>query len=145
MKLDNFVVIAAVCAVLIVAPASPASAQQVFAYPKAGQTQQQQMQDRGECHQWAVGQTGYNPSAPQPPAGGYAPPPPPPAPAAWHMAENGQAMGPFAANQMAEAARNGRLRPDTLVWTQGMTGWVAASQVPQLAGLFMPQPPPSPA
>ncbi len=75
MKLDNFFVTAPVCAVLIVAPASPASAQQVFAYPKAGQTQQQQMQDRGECNQWAVGQTGYNPSAPQPPAGGYAPPP----------------------------------------------------------------------
>ncbi len=78
MKLDNFVVTAAVCAVLIVAPASPASAQQVFAYPKAGQSQQQQMQDRGECNQWAVGQTGYNPSAPQPPAEGYAPLPPPP-------------------------------------------------------------------
>ncbi len=78
MKSDNFVTTVAVCAVLIVAPALPASAQQVFAYPKAGQTQEQQMQDRGDCHQWAVGQTGYNPNTPQPPTGGYAPPPPPP-------------------------------------------------------------------
>jgi membrane protease subunit (stomatin/prohibitin family) len=91
------------------------------------------------ANQMAGPSAGGGPAAPTP-----APqaPPPPPAPAAWHMAENGQAMGPFMANQLAEAARNGRLRPDTLVWTQGMAGWVLASQVPQLAGLFMPQPPP---
>jgi len=47
-----------------------AFAQQVFAYPKAGQSQQQQAQDRLECHNWAVGQTGYNPQAPQAPSGG---------------------------------------------------------------------------
>ncbi len=56
-----------------------ASAQTVFAYPKAGQTQQQQMQDQTECSQWAMQQTGYNPSAPpQPAGGGYIASPPPP-------------------------------------------------------------------
>ena len=83
------------------------------------------------------GPMGGAPGAPAPQA-----PPPPPAPTTWHLAENGQATGPFAPEQMAEVARNGRLRPETLVWTQGMTGWMAASQVPQLSGLFMPQPPP---
>ena len=48
----------------------PASAQSVFAYPKAGQSQQQQMKDQTECRQWAMRQTGYNPSAPVSPSGG---------------------------------------------------------------------------
>lgn len=48
----------------------PASAQSVFAYPKAGQSQQQQMKDQTECRQWAMQQTGYNPSAPVAPSGG---------------------------------------------------------------------------
>jgi hypothetical protein len=61
-------------------------AQQVFAYPNAGQSQEQQGKDRYECHQWAVSQTGFDPTAAAPvaaappPGGGYAdvPPPPPP-------------------------------------------------------------------
>ena len=62
----------------------------------------------------------------------------------WHMAENGQAMGRFATNQMAEAARAGRLRPDTLVWTQGMAQWAAASEVAALQSAFAAVPPPLP-
>lgn len=63
--------------ILLWAIAVPAEAQTVFAYPTAGQSQQQQMRDQGECRQWAMQQTGYNPSAPPAPAGGgYAPPPP---------------------------------------------------------------------
>ena len=55
----------------------PAGAQSVFAYPKAGQSQDQQMRDQAECRQWAMQQTGYNPSAPPAPTGGgYVPPPP---------------------------------------------------------------------
>lgn len=62
------------------------SAQQgaAFAYPNAGQSDQQQSKDRYECHQWAVAQTGFDPStapplaaAPPPPAGAYAGQPPP--------------------------------------------------------------------
>ena len=74
-------------------------AQEVFAYPKAGQSQQQQAQDRFECHQWAVGQTGYNPQAPQPPTGGgYVPAAPPPqsssgAKGFWGSAAKGAALG----------------------------------------------------
>jgi hypothetical protein len=34
----------------------------VFMYPKNGQTDQQQSTDRFECHKWAQGQTGFDPS-----------------------------------------------------------------------------------
>ncbi|MBK6658466.1 MAG: glycine zipper family protein [Proteobacteria bacterium] len=44
-----------------------------FVYPKAGQSEQQQSKDRYECHQWAVQQTGFDPSTAPPIAS--APPP----------------------------------------------------------------------
>ena len=34
----------------------------LYAYPRDGQTEERQAQDRFECHEWAVGQTGYDPS-----------------------------------------------------------------------------------
>lgn len=55
-----------------------------FIYPKAGQSEQQQSKDRYECHEWAVSQTGFDPSTaapiatpPPPPPQGYAQQPPP--------------------------------------------------------------------
>jgi hypothetical protein len=61
--------------------AGSASAQQgAYAYPNAGQSEAQQAQDRFECHQWAVSQSGFDPSTapplpaqpvPPPPSGGY--------------------------------------------------------------------------
>ena len=71
-------------------------------------------------------------------------PPPPPAPAMWHVAANGQSQGPFAMGQLTEAIANGQLQRETLVWSQGMSGWVSAGQVPQLASLFDQVPPPLP-
>ena len=62
------------------------------------------------------------------------PPPPPPAPV-WHIAENGQTFGPYTPSQLAQAASEGRLRPETLVWTAGMETWLPAHQVPTLAPL----------
>jgi membrane protease subunit (stomatin/prohibitin family) len=76
-----------------------------------------------------------------PPAGAAAPVPPP---VQWHVAENGQAMGPFAPAQLQQLVAQGRLRPETLVWTAGMQGWLQAAQVPQLAPLFQAAPPPPP-
>ena len=43
---------------------------QLYIYPKNGQTQDQQAQDRYECHSWASGQTGFDPTQP---GGGVAP------------------------------------------------------------------------
>jgi membrane protease subunit (stomatin/prohibitin family) len=74
--------------------------------------------------------------APMPP---QAPPPP-----SWHIAENGAQVGPFSAPQMVELVSAGRVRPETLVWVAGMADWMPASQLPQLAGLFGPVPPPVP-
>lgn len=39
------------------------AAQEPFAYPPAGRTPEQQRQDQFECHQWAVEQSHFDPSA----------------------------------------------------------------------------------
>ena len=41
----------------------------IFAYPSAGQTQEQAQKDTIECHNWSVTQTGFDPTR------NYAPPP----------------------------------------------------------------------
>jgi membrane protease subunit (stomatin/prohibitin family) len=70
---------------------------------------------------------------------------PPPVPSvAWHIAEGGRAAGPFTAPQLAQAIAAGRVSPSTPVWTAGMAGWSAASEVEALAAYFAPQPPPVP-
>ena len=70
--------------------------------------------------------------------------PPPPPPAAWYVAVEGQSRGPFDTNQMAAGIASGEVTSSTLVWAQGMPGWVAAAQVPQLASRFVSPPPPPP-
>jgi hypothetical protein len=52
----------AVCSCLV---ATTALAQQ-FVYPAKGQSPEQQKKDEYECHQWAVQQTGIDPSKPAP-------------------------------------------------------------------------------
>jgi hypothetical protein len=48
-----------------VAPAGgQASGEQLFIYPRQGQSEKQQADDRYQCHSWAVGQTGYDPTKP---------------------------------------------------------------------------------
>jgi hypothetical protein len=56
--------------------AGGAQAQQVFVYPQRGQSPEQQQRDRSECHQWAVQQSGVDPTAPH--VAQASPPPPPP-------------------------------------------------------------------
>ena len=46
---------------------SPPVSDQLFIYPRQGQGEKKQADDRFECHRWAVGQTKYDPT--QPPAG----------------------------------------------------------------------------
>lgn len=84
---------------------------------------------------------GMQPGAGAAPAA--APPPPPPV-ASWHIADNGQTLGPFDLQAMAQAAGAGRVTPATLVWSAGMANWVAAAQVPALAAIFPPPAPPPP-
>lgn len=40
------------------------SADQLFVYPKQGQSEQQQADDRYACHRWGVEQSGYDPTQP---------------------------------------------------------------------------------
>ncbi len=77
-------------------------------------------------------------------AGAPEPPPPPPPALRWHIAENGQTLGPFTPEQLTQARDEGRLRLETLVWTAGMESWTAARDVPALAGLLRASPPPLP-
>jgi hypothetical protein len=42
----------------------PTTSEELFIYPKSGQSEQQQATDRYECHRWAVGQTGFDPTQP---------------------------------------------------------------------------------
>jgi len=50
------------------AASGPSSGSELIAYPKNGQTADQQSKDKYECHKWASGQTGYDPTT-----GGAAP------------------------------------------------------------------------
>ena len=40
------------------------SSEQLFIYPRQGQSEQLQAKDRYECHNWAVSQTHYDPTQP---------------------------------------------------------------------------------
>jgi membrane protease subunit (stomatin/prohibitin family) len=78
-------------------------------------------------------------------AGGAAATPPPLSQAAaYYIAVNGAQSGPHPVTDLSAKAAAGQFTPQTLVWKQGMSGWVAADTVPELAGLFAPAPPPLP-
>ena len=46
------------------APAPSSNPDQFYVYPEKGQSSELQAKDRYECHRWAVGQTGFDPSQP---------------------------------------------------------------------------------
>lgn len=67
---------------------------------------------------------------------------PPPIPTmAYHVAINGQAMGPFDMTSLTQMAANGQLTGDSLVWKNGMAHWEKAIAVDELKGLFSTMPP----
>ncbi len=49
--------------VLLVLDQASAQTNALYVYPKQGQSAKQQEQDQGECHVWAVQNSGYNPYA----------------------------------------------------------------------------------
>jgi membrane protease subunit (stomatin/prohibitin family) len=70
---------------------------------------------------------------------------PPPVPTlSYHVVVNGAAAGPFGAEQLQSLAASGQLTRETLVWKNGMAGWLAAGDQADLAGLFAAVPPPVP-
>ena len=47
-------------------PALSLAQSQLYIYPQQGQSEEQQSKDRFECHNWAVQQSGFNPTNPPP-------------------------------------------------------------------------------
>jgi hypothetical protein len=77
-------------------------------------------------------------------AGAHAAPPPIPGGAMFHVAIGQNQTGPFDMGALGQQAASGQLTRSSLVWRAGMAGWVKASEVPELAGLFANTPPPVP-
>ena len=50
----------------------------------------------------------------------------------WFYAANGQQQGPFPEAQFRDLVTRGTIRSDTLVWTEGMSGWQRAGDIPGL-------------
>ena len=64
----------------------------------------------------------------------------------WYVANEGKQDGPFSGEILANMAAQGQLRPESMVWREGMADWTAAGAVPELGGMFQaaaaPAPPP---
>lgn len=52
----------------------------------------------------------------------------------WYLFINNSQVGPLS----LEEVRKSLITPETMVWHEGMPGWLPASQVPELASLFTP-------
>ena len=85
-----------------------------------------------------------NPNSPGNVAASAAAPPPLPSAVSYFVAINGAQAGPFDVNTLGAKIREGAVTRDSLVWKQGMAGWVAASTISDMAGLFAAVPPPLP-
>jgi membrane protease subunit (stomatin/prohibitin family) len=68
-------------------------------------------------------------------------PPPLPQEAAFFVALDGQQAGPFDKGKLQELLSSGKLTRQTMVWSKGMPGWIAAGSAPTLTALFAEVPP----
>lgn len=71
-------------------------------------------------------------------------PPPIPASVTYYAALGGQQAGPFDPASLQAQVAAGSIKPDTLVWKNGMANWTPAKQVDELKPLFQQAPPPLP-
>jgi hypothetical protein len=55
----------------------------------------------------------------------------------WHVSRGDKKVGPVSDNQLKGFAESGKLRPEDLVWKEGMDEWKPASKI---KGLFQPSP-----
>jgi hypothetical protein len=53
----------------------------------------------------------------------------------WFYAASGQQQGPFPEAQLRDLIARGTVRPDTLVWSEGMAGWQKAGEIPDLMAM----------
>jgi uncharacterized protein DUF4339 len=56
----------------------------------------------------------------------------------WFFAANGQQQGPFPEAQFRDLIARGTVTRETLVWSEGMAGWLRAGEVPELMGGMAP-------
>ena len=54
--------------------------------------------------------------------------------ASWFYASEGKQQGPYPEGQFRDLIAQGVVRPDTLVWSEGMAGWQKAVEIPGLIG-----------
>ncbi|MDE5444502.1 DUF4339 domain-containing protein [Bradyrhizobium sp. CSA207] len=54
--------------------------------------------------------------------------------ASWFYASEGKQQGPYPEGQFRDLIAQGIVRPDTLVWSEGMAGWQKAAEIPGLIG-----------
>ncbi|GIH02150.1 antifreeze protein, type I [Rhizocola hellebori] len=69
---------------------------------------------------------------------------PPPLPGQWFVGADGNRLGPFDLDALRARAGSGSLSAETLVWKAGMSGWLPAGQIPELASVLATTPPPLP-
>ncbi len=71
-------------------------------------------------------------------------PPPLPQAAQWFVAIGGAQQGPYDAAALPGLVGAGTLTRETLLWKNGMAGWLPAAQIPEVGALFGAVPPPLP-
>jgi hypothetical protein len=108
----------AIIAALSVLIALPATAQETFFYPSQGQSPEQQSEDQGECHVWAVQQTGFDPANPPAPAG--AAHAPAPQGGAFRGAARGAAVGAVGGALAGDAGKGAAVGAGTGALLGGM-------------------------
>ena len=69
-------------------------------------------------------------------------PPPLPMSTTYFIYINGQQIGNQTVQNIAAFISQGVVRPDTLVWKNGLPSWVKAIDLPEIASLFNQQTPP---
>jgi uncharacterized RDD family membrane protein YckC len=62
----------------------------------------------------------------------------------WHFVENDAPVGPVSEREMIDRIRDGRIKPSTLVWSEGAVGWEPADTVEAFNRVFRATPPPIP-
>ena len=57
----KLIIVSALSFVFALCVSGPVAAQDVFVYPGKGQSDEQMMRDKEQCHEWSVDQTGVDP------------------------------------------------------------------------------------
>jgi hypothetical protein len=87
------------------------------------------------------------PAAPDTASGEAGPPPAPRVMVPYYIAESGKSRGPLSLDLVVTEIREGAVLPWTLVWKPGLSGWIRAGALPELADALsrvVPRPPPPP-